>query len=346
VDVYHGTDKMVNWQGPTLLLNDYIALVKLNHVMAGLYIWETVLTAGFELDVLRGKRPYKWTIWLYLGTRYTGLLAFVCFFVYVDAHGIPCQPFITAFFALGYASWAFASFIIALRVIAIWSRNGIVSLITFAVLSGGITLNIRRLVTITGTYNPIVGSCIVLRTHRSLVNAFGILVVDVVLFLAMLIGLLRHGISGGIWKLLYQQCIIWMALAFIAEVPVVVFFILNLNDVWNEMLVGTALAILSIAAARMYRSLSDRGSFTEYVPSNPPQISLTNPTVHCRRDDVYDAMHFGSFTQQEGTRTTYEDPAFLPTDQIRVEFVPSGSVSGLAPENADNKRNSAAFEKA
>ena len=25
--------------------------------------WETVSTAGFELDVLRRKRPYKWTIW-------------------------------------------------------------------------------------------------------------------------------------------------------------------------------------------------------------------------------------------------------------------------------------------
>jgi len=26
--------------------------------------WETVLTAGFELDVLRRKRPYRWTIWV------------------------------------------------------------------------------------------------------------------------------------------------------------------------------------------------------------------------------------------------------------------------------------------
>jgi len=63
-------------------------------------------------------------------------------------------------------------------------------------------------------------------------------------------------------------------------------------------------------------------------------------------DNVHDAMHFGSFTQQEGTRTTYEDPAFLPTEQIKVELVPSGSVSGLAHENTDNKRNSAAYEKA
>jgi hypothetical protein len=26
--------------------------------------WEVVITAGFELDVLRGKRPYRWTIWV------------------------------------------------------------------------------------------------------------------------------------------------------------------------------------------------------------------------------------------------------------------------------------------
>src|SRR6266853_4185749 len=28
--------------------------------------WETVFTADFELDMLRRKRPYKWTIWVSL----------------------------------------------------------------------------------------------------------------------------------------------------------------------------------------------------------------------------------------------------------------------------------------
>lgn len=28
--------------------------------------WETVLTADFELEVLRGKKPYRWTIWVSL----------------------------------------------------------------------------------------------------------------------------------------------------------------------------------------------------------------------------------------------------------------------------------------
>ncbi|KAI0246155.1 hypothetical protein BJV78DRAFT_1257240 [Lactifluus subvellereus] len=47
----------------------------------------------------------------------------------------------------------------------------------------------------------------------------------------MLTGLLRyaHRSSTGIWYLLYQQCIIWIALASIAEVPAVVFLTLNLN---------------------------------------------------------------------------------------------------------------------
>jgi hypothetical protein len=43
--------------------------------------------------------------------------------------------------------------------------------------------------------------------HMALVNAIGVLVVDVVLLLTMLIGLLRHvsRSSVGIWKLLYQH---------------------------------------------------------------------------------------------------------------------------------------------
>jgi hypothetical protein len=71
--------------------------------------WETVLTAGFELDVLRGKISYRWTIWvgslltvagsyhhliekqLYLGTRYALLFTFVTFFIIIDGPRVPCQ---------------------------------------------------------------------------------------------------------------------------------------------------------------------------------------------------------------------------------------------------------------
>jgi hypothetical protein len=58
-----------------------------------------------------------------------------------------------------------------------------------------------------GSYNTVLETCIVLHTRKGLVNAIGALVVDVVLCIAMLIGLLRHAhiSSTGIWHLLYQQ---------------------------------------------------------------------------------------------------------------------------------------------
>jgi hypothetical protein len=58
-----------------------------------------------------------------------------------------------------------------------------------------------------GSYNPVLESCIVLHTRKGLVNCIGALVVDVVLCVAMLIGLLRqaHRSSTGIWHLLYRQ---------------------------------------------------------------------------------------------------------------------------------------------
>ncbi|KAF8261963.1 hypothetical protein EI94DRAFT_1744841, partial [Lactarius quietus] len=76
--------KMVNWNDPALLVRDYFDLTKLIHAVGGLYIWETVFSAGFELNVLRGKQPHraalhdrrqatlmKRTPQIYLATRYS-----------------------------------------------------------------------------------------------------------------------------------------------------------------------------------------------------------------------------------------------------------------------------------
>jgi len=105
---------------------------------------------------------------------------------------------------------------------------------------GALALNIRHIAIFaaTVTYNPVMEICTAGNAHRSLIDAIGVFVVDTVLLLTMLIGLLRCGNenSAGIWKLLYQQCIIWLALAFSAEIPPLVFVFLNLNDVWNGIL--------------------------------------------------------------------------------------------------------------
>ncbi|KAI9439564.1 hypothetical protein H4582DRAFT_1941585 [Lactarius indigo] len=256
---------MAKLNDPTLLLRDYFILTKLIHAIGSLYIWETVFTAGFELNVLRGKQPYKWTIWLYLGTRYSLLLMFIVVFIHNDGH-VPCQPFIIANFVLSYASWGFASLIIVLRVIAIWNHNVVVSSIALSMWLAGLGVNIRTVTRIDVAYNSLIGACVVLKTQRGLASSIAILAIDTMLFVIMLIGLLRHahGSSTGIWHLLYKQCIIWMIMAAIAEIPPMVFLVLDLNDAWNEMFPGVGIAILSICASRMYRSLSKHGSLTQF----------------------------------------------------------------------------------
>ncbi|KAH9062367.1 hypothetical protein EDB87DRAFT_1682029 [Lactarius vividus] len=311
-----------------------LALIKLEHSLAGIYIWETVFTMGFELDVLRGKRPYKWTIWPYLGTRYFGLAAFIVFFVDTDGGKVPCQPLIVANYALPTAR-QLRTLNVPLFSVAIWNRHVIMSSIAIAIWLAGLGLNIRNLTMVEASYDPILQTCITLKTHRGLTNAIAVLVVDIVLLTAMLIGLLRHAhrSSTGIWYLLYQQCIIWIALAGIAEIPPVVFLILNLNDPWNEMFTGVAITILSIGAARMYRALSKRGSLTEYS-SEPPRASSGLPFSTFQARDPYNVrspMHFapaGTMSRSEGTTT--DTPVFVPTDEIQVEFVPGASGASLA----------------
>ncbi|KAI0258208.1 hypothetical protein BC834DRAFT_975362 [Gloeopeniophorella convolvens] len=323
---------MVNWHNPILILKDYLALVKLNHVLSGIYIWETIFTAGFELDVLRGKRPYRWTIWIYLGCRYTGLLSFIFFFIDTDGGKISCQPFDVVNFALPYASWSLASLIIVLRVIAIWDRNVIVSLVTVGAWLCGLGFNVWNLTLVKAEYNAILDTCITVNTHKGLINAIAVLAVDSVLLVTMLIGLLRHvhRSSFGIWYLLYQQCIIWIFLATIAEVPPVVFLILDLNDPFNEMFTAVELVVLSIGAARMYRSLSNRGSFTEYVsPSDPAYFSSNIPSFGQSRRrgpiSTHTSIHFAPGPQAHSRGTISEAPVFVPADHIQLEFVPGAS---------------------
>ncbi|KAI0246165.1 hypothetical protein BJV78DRAFT_193965 [Lactifluus subvellereus] len=193
------------------------------------------------------------------------------------------------------------------------------------------------------SYNPIQQGCIVWGIHKSLSPAVVALVVDIMLFMSMLIGLLRHAhrSSTGIWYLLYQQCIIWIALACIAEVPVVVFLILNLNDAWNEMFVHTGVAILSIGAARLYRSLCQHASLTEYVTSGLPPFSSGRPISdpQYRRGNVHSTIHFVTATQSDGTGSTSdsEAPVFIPKDPVHLTFAPGASNPRLVHGNTEDK---------
>ncbi|KAI9510093.1 hypothetical protein F5148DRAFT_1182393 [Russula earlei] len=167
--------------------------------------------------------------------------------------------------------------------------------------------------------------------------------------MTMLIGLLRcaHKSPNGIWKLLYQHCIIWIVLALITEIPTVVFLILNLNDAWNEMLNGAAIAIISIGAARMYRSLSINGSLTEYpLTSDLPKFSAPslNTSASARTRNVHESIQLATIARSERHPTMYGAPVYVTADYAQVEFAPSVSNTTLVPESASSEATSSRHE--
>jgi len=175
-------------------------------------------------------------------------------------------------------------------------------------------------------YNAAFGLCYPTNIHRSLAGGIAIPAADAILLLLMLVGLLlrAHGNKVGIWRVLYNQCIIWMVVAAVAEIPPLVFLILNLNVAWNTMFPEVAVAIMSICAARMYRSLCKQGSLTEYehAPSDPPYPARGLPFPNCYRRSAHDSLHFstGAGMMSQSERITTEPFVFVEAEQVQADY--------------------------
>ncbi|KAI0259197.1 hypothetical protein BC834DRAFT_846880 [Gloeopeniophorella convolvens] len=130
---------MVNWQDPARVAADYLAFIKLIHVMAGILIWDFVVNLPFDMSVFTKKRKLRWTFMLYLGCRWWPILCITVILVGMDVgHKINCvlQRLVKEFISqrpaqtFAYLSFIFASALIVLRIwrrakfsTAIWDRN-------------------------------------------------------------------------------------------------------------------------------------------------------------------------------------------------------------------------------
>jgi hypothetical protein len=256
---------MTNYNDPLVLEADFWALVKFWHALDGLYIWEFVTTLDYEWSVIQKRRPYRWTIWLYSLTRVATLMALITNMIGFDVdRQINCQLWVIFELIFSYTAFASASLLIVLRVIAIWNRNKIVSAISLAIWATNVGFLIHGITRLQGTWSPLTSTCLVPNTRASELNIIVSLITDSLLLIIMLIGLFRwrfeEGNTSSFGRLLWTQGIIWLFLATIAYVPPVVVIALNLNAPFNLMFQTPALITMSIAATRLYRSLSDFNS--------------------------------------------------------------------------------------
>ncbi|KAF8494698.1 hypothetical protein F5888DRAFT_1805422 [Russula emetica] len=262
---------------------DRLAALNLWHATGGLYIWEFFTTLDYEWEVIRGRLPYRWTIWIYSLARVAALLGVIfCITIMDITTPINCQLwtiFSDFFFCLSATT---SSLLIVLRTyviiydyrtttiflnqvlinitsIAIWNRNKAVFALAITIWAANIAFHIQSFTRIRSVWVPAQLACEAVKTDPSSLSFIPAIISDVVMLLFVLAGLLvmrrRDGATFGLTRLLWKQGVIWLIVGSVAEVPALVLTFLHLNDPSNAMFEAPGVIIMTIAATRMHRSL-------------------------------------------------------------------------------------------
>ncbi|KAI0047171.1 hypothetical protein FA95DRAFT_1606269 [Auriscalpium vulgare] len=284
----------MNWKDPSVVLATEQAFVRLSHVLLGLVLWEIVTTCDYDIDVLRGRRRCPLTYWIYLGCRVTMAAAMIMLIITKDIVGLEnCTAWDVSIYILGYLSLGLASFLILLRVFAVWQGQLAVVVVSSGMWALSTALNIRYISILRAVYVPQLGECSPVDSALSIPSNISVIVSDFGLLAIMLAGILKYSKKlpeeardfGGVWNVLWQQGIVWLCLASLVEVPTLVLIILSLNEPWDVMFEVVTLVTLSIGATRMYRALATYLPRTdEFMPQNAtdstPVIEINGPPGH------------------------------------------------------------------
>ncbi|KAI0258169.1 hypothetical protein BC834DRAFT_975427 [Gloeopeniophorella convolvens] len=107
---------MTNWRDPVRVAADYMALIKLAHVMMGVLVWNFLINLPSDISVFTNKRKIRWTFMLYLGCRWWPVLCMAVMLVGFNvSHKINCVGWVVSVFSFVYLSLILASALIVLR---------------------------------------------------------------------------------------------------------------------------------------------------------------------------------------------------------------------------------------
>ncbi|KAH9995117.1 hypothetical protein BJV77DRAFT_992628 [Russula vinacea] len=222
--------------------------------------------------------------------------------------------------------------LICFRVVAIWNKNKFIVGITAAVYLTNVGVvvlgksfspptDFRSGVSykrdfppgiIRSEWDPLLQTCLVSNPEENKPNIIVTFISDVFLLL--------FGIVFPLGCLLWNQSIIWLAIATVAEATPVVFIILNLNRIFSPsycfdiMFQFPSLIAMSIAATRMYRSLSGFSGSTDILfNGNGPRrghdkTANTPATIQFNRIEVavdvaYDQHHITCTDEQQNKKS-------------------------------------------
>ncbi|KAH7070890.1 hypothetical protein BKA62DRAFT_806920 [Auriculariales sp. MPI-PUGE-AT-0066] len=111
----------LNWNDPTILYHCGRAYLMVAHFVSGMYIWEFMVTLGFDWAVLRRKRRLTFGTLLYILPRYTSLLLVIVILRIsnVFSSSVDCKTWIHVLFAAAFGTIGLTSGILYIRICAL-----------------------------------------------------------------------------------------------------------------------------------------------------------------------------------------------------------------------------------
>ncbi|KAH9974553.1 hypothetical protein BGW80DRAFT_1301110, partial [Lactifluus volemus] len=184
---------MVNWQNPNTTVAEYVAWVKLLHVINGVYIWEFICNLNFELSLIRGRRQWRWTASFYIACRLAT---------------------IAELFAYGAGTLSLSLY--AIRSIAVWQRSIVVTTFSTAIILANFGASFRQ-----AKWDPKTNSCVRPRdTKALLINAL-LLATELIFIALMAGGIYYRNRESRAFKVMYREGLLWLiSAALVQTVPV------------------------------------------------------------------------------------------------------------------------------
>ncbi|KAL1671466.1 hypothetical protein EV122DRAFT_295479 [Schizophyllum commune] len=203
---------MVNWSDPKEIALDNDVFDKLIFTFFGLNLWEIFVTCDFEWSLITRRRKFRWPLVLFFFlSRYCIILSFI---------GL----------VTGAKRKAISSSIVS--IIALWERKllvvvllGILCVAHWAVLWRGMFI-------VESTWNAEISACYVTQTNPGLLNVtfFYTIAFDFTVLIFTTVALTyKHSARTDLWKLLFQDGLVYFLLTFSSNCIPAVLNVLNLN---------------------------------------------------------------------------------------------------------------------
>lgn len=265
------------------------------------------MTIDFEWSLLTRRRVFHWPLVFFFLCRYCMVLSFVGLIISLNVGTmVNCQALFTFNSWTGNMAILCASTCLMLRTIALWDRKKYIVVILGILCLGHWALLYRTMFVVQARWEPSLGVCLVTNTNSDLLNVtfFFTMGFDLTILIFTAVALLgRPSAKTGLWRMLFQDGLVYFLISFSMNCIPAVLNVLNLNTPMNVIATIPAATITSIAACRAVMRLLSFQHNDLYVhsavastprradPGAPPtfkpqKLPLTRPEVHVTTEHI------------------------------------------------------------